>query len=69
MFISEYLKLGRLEINPNKKCLEIVGNTLTVPYEKITPSDWGLVFEKFVGQVLEDEGYEVIFNGLNKGIE
>src|SRR5690606_28857040 len=28
---------------------------------------WGQVYEKYVGQILEDEGYDVVYNGLEKG--
>ena len=36
-------------------------------YSDITPYDWGFVYEKFVGQKYEKEGYQVEYLGLKKG--
>lgn len=67
MGLAIILKSGRLNINSLDKFIEIVDSAIIIPYEKISPSDWGYIYEKFVGQTLEDEGYEVQYNGLNLG--
>jgi Holliday junction resolvase-like predicted endonuclease len=65
MGISRYLKSGYLRINSKDRCLEFEGRKLVIPYSKISPSDWGFVYEKYVGQILEFEGYMVSYNGLD----
>ncbi|HSI75086.1 MAG TPA: hypothetical protein VK957_04310 [Lunatimonas sp.] len=68
MGIAKYLKVGRISVNPAKRQIEICHGQLILPYDKLTDSDWGSVYEKFVGQQLEDEGFDVIYNGLEKGM-
>ena len=68
MGIAKYLKVGRISTNPAKRQIEICEGQLILPYDKLTESDWGSVYEKFVGQQLEDEGFDVIYNGLEKGL-
>lgn len=68
MGIAKYLKVGRISVNPAKRQIEICEGQLILPYDKLTESDWGSVYEKFVGQQLEDEGFDVIYNGLEKGM-
>ncbi|MDR2039378.1 MAG: NERD domain-containing protein [Bacteroidales bacterium] len=67
MGLAKYLKLGKINVNSKDRCIEIDGETTIIPYEKITNSDWGAIYEKYVGQIFEDNGYEVIYNGLNLG--
>ena len=67
MGLSRYLKLGRIKINPIDRYIEIGEKDLIIPYDKISSSDWGQVYEKYVGQILEDEGYEVSYSGLDLG--
>lgn len=67
MGIGKYLKAGRIIINKAEKQIEIADKQLILPYDKLKVSDWGYVYEKYVGQVLEDEGYEVNYHGLQKG--
>lgn len=64
MRITEYLKAGDLKINAIEKRLEIAKGQLLIPYEKITPSSWGYVYEKHVGQILENEGFKITYNGF-----
>lgn len=65
MVIIECLKAGNLKINPAEQKLEIADGQLIVPYEKIDSSVWGYVYEKYVGQKLEGEGFKVTYNGFN----
>ena len=37
---------------------------LTIPYEKVSPTDWRYIYEKYVGQILEKEGFAVTYNGF-----
>lgn len=67
MRLAQILKSGRLTINSVDKFIEFADSEIIIPYEKISPSDWGYIYEKFVGQTLEDEGYEVQYNGINLG--
>ena len=64
MVIIECLKAGNLKINPELKQLEIADGQLIIPYDKISSSDWGYVYEKYVGQILEKEGFKVAYNGF-----
>lgn len=59
------LKAGDLKINSTQKQLEIAEGQLIYPYDKIKGWEWGYVYEKHVGQVLESEGFKVTYNGLN----
>jgi hypothetical protein len=68
MGIVKHLKAGRISINVIEKQIEISEKKLILPYNKLKNSDWGYVYEKYVGQILEDEGYDIIYNGLEKGM-
>jgi hypothetical protein len=67
MRIAQFLKSGRIRLNVIEKRIEIVDTQKFIDYESLNPSDWGYVFEKFVGQVLEDEGWEIDYHGLKNG--
>lgn len=67
MGIARHLKSGRIRINTLEKQIEISESGIILPYSGISDSDWGQVYEKYVGQVFEDEGYKVEYNGLEKG--
>lgn len=67
MGIIKYLKKGKIYINIIEKQIEIADSTIILPYEILKPEDWGAVYEKYVGQILESEGFEVKYNGLEKG--
>ena len=67
MGVSKFLKSGMLRINSADKVLELEGIAQTITYDELKSSDWGYVYEKHVGQILESEGYEVSYNGLNLG--
>lgn len=64
MVIIECLKASVLKINADDKRLEIAEGQLLIPYEKIAPSHWGYVYEKYVGQILEKEGFKITYNGF-----
>lgn len=64
MVIIECLKAGHLKINPKQEQLQIADGQLVIPYDKISASDWGYVYEKYVGQILEKEGFKVSYNGF-----
>lgn len=65
MVIIKCLKAGNLKINPVEQQLEIADGQLIIPYEKLDSSDWGYVYEKYVGQILESKGFKVTYNGFN----
>jgi Holliday junction resolvase-like predicted endonuclease len=67
MGIAKHLKAGRIIINSSEMQIEISDKGIILPYSSINDSEWGQVYEKYVGQVLEDEGYNVMYNGLEKG--
>jgi len=67
MGIAKYLKKGRIRVNPADKCIELVDCDHTLQYSQLNCSDWGYVYEKYVGQILEDEGWIVHYNGLELG--
>ncbi|MBF9253000.1 restriction endonuclease [Pontibacter sp. 172403-2] len=65
MLMIECLKQGNIKINSELKQLEIADGQLIYPFDKIKGNEWGFVYEKFVGQILEGEGFKVIYNGFN----
>ncbi len=67
MGIAKYLKAGEMQINAIERQIEIADRALVLPYEILKPQDWGSVYEKYVGQILESEGFDVKYNGLEKG--
>lgn len=67
MGIAKFLKSGKISINEIDKKIEIVEEQLSIPYEELNDSDWGYIFEKYVGQIFESEGYFVEYCGLEKG--
>lgn len=69
MGIARQLKQGKLYLDTVLNHLRIEGKeTIFIPYLDVAPTDWGQVYEKYVGQILEDEGYQVTYRGLNLGI-
>jgi Holliday junction resolvase-like predicted endonuclease len=68
MGIAKFLKAGRISVNQATKQIEIADKQLILPYEKLNDWDWGFVYEKYVGQILENEGYAVTYQGLEKGL-
>ncbi|MGY6521380.1 MAG: restriction endonuclease [Mongoliitalea sp.] len=67
MRIGKYLKAGKININWIEERIEIANEQLILPFDKLKESYWGLVYEKYVGQILEQEGYIVHYPGLEKG--
>jgi Holliday junction resolvase-like predicted endonuclease len=68
MGIARQLKQGKLHLNTIQNRIEIEHKDgIFIPYLDIAPTDWGQVYEKYVGQVLETEGYKVTYRGLELG--
>ncbi|UOY06568.1 restriction endonuclease [Muricauda sp. SCSIO 64092] len=67
MEIVKFLKSGNISLNNEEGKIEIENSSNYLPYHKISSQDWGRIYEKFVGQCLEKEGYEVKYNGLESG--
>jgi Holliday junction resolvase-like predicted endonuclease len=67
MGIAKFLKSGRITLNGIENIIEIENCSTSLPYKEISPSDWGQIYEKYVGQILENEGYTVQYNGLELG--
>ena len=70
--IASILSKGRLEINRDSRIIIIIAKELngvsrSLPYSEIDSDDWGYVYEKYVGQIYEGEGYQVEYLGLKKG--
>lgn len=67
MGIAKLLKSGRIIVNTSEQQVEIPESRIILPYSSISDSEWGQVYERYVGQVLEDEGFNVEYHGLEKG--
>lgn len=68
--IARQLRQGRVHLNTVLNRIEIdYKEGIFIPYLEVAPSDWGLVYEKYVGQVLEAEGYKVTYRGLELGLK
>lgn len=68
--LAKRLKAGRLRIH-QQRGVEVVNETGLIvdqiAAERMTPSDWGVVYERWVGQELEKSGWEVNYRGLSLG--
>jgi Holliday junction resolvase-like predicted endonuclease len=67
MGIAKFLKSGKIILNNLEKKIEIINQSNTLNYIEISSNEWGQVYEKYVGQQLEEEGYKVNYDGLNLG--
>ncbi|WP_408030130.1 restriction endonuclease [Tenacibaculum xiamenense] len=67
MGFEKILHYDTIKLNNISNQIEVGNCEIVVPYEKISPSNWGKVYEKYVGQILEKEGFQVKYNGLNLG--
>lgn len=70
--IASNLSKGRLEIDLNNRVVSIISNTGNYTfheyqYADLDSSDWGYVYEKYVGQKYEEEGFQVEYLGLKNG--
>ena len=70
--IASILSKGRLEIDCNNCVVNIIPEATnrirhSFPYSEISFDDWGYVYEKYVGQKYEEEGYQVEYLGLKNG--
>lgn len=67
MGLAKYLKAGEMTFNPIEECIEISNIGFKIQYSDITSEDWGQIYEKYVGQILEGQGYKIFYQGLEKG--
>ena len=70
--IASILSRGILEIDRHNRSINVtsktsLNNIIKIPYSDISLCDWGYIYEKFVGQKYELEGYHVEYFGLTKG--
>lgn len=70
--IASILSKGRLEIDCNSRVVSIIPKELnsvscSLPYSEIDSDNWGYIYEKYVGQKYEEEGFQVDYLGLRKG--
>ena len=70
--IASNLSKGRLEIDHNSRVVRIISKTGSCTihkyqYSDLDSSDWGYIYEKYVGQKYEEEGFQVKYLGLHKG--
>lgn len=68
MNLKERIRSRVITLNNKKKEIQFKGEYPPIPYDKLSPMDWGFIYEKYVGQTLEKEGYSVKYQGLNLGI-
>ena len=67
MEIAKILKSGTITLNDKENIIEIENCLTSLPYKLISRSDCGVIYEKYVGQILENEGYTVQYQGLELG--
>ena len=70
--VASNLSKGQLEIDQNSRVVRIISKTgnCTIhkyQYSDLDSSDWGYIYEKYVGQKYEEEGFKVEYLGLHKG--
>ena len=70
--IASILSKGRLEIDCKNCVVNIIPEVTNsirhcYSYSEINFDDWGYVYEKYVGQKYEEEGYQVEYLGLKNG--
>ncbi|MDF3934335.1 hypothetical protein [Pseudomonas citronellolis] len=69
--LARRLRAGRLLVH-YRTGVEIVDASGAVidrvEVERMAPSDWGIVYERWVGLELEKEGWEVDYRGLSLGL-
>jgi len=68
--MSKRLHLGDIHFDIENELINITSDSKIVDqisYHDISKSDWGYVYEKYVGQILRERGYIVEYNGLSKG--
>lgn len=67
----DLLSARYLEFDCDSKALTLIdssGASDTLPYATISPGGWGYVYERWVGQHLFDNGWEVVYRGLELGV-
>jgi predicted helicase len=66
--IALFLQSGTIKINPEEKVIELIEAGKILPYSQLVDTDWGYVYEKFVGQEFEARGYRVTYHSMEKGL-
>jgi hypothetical protein len=69
--LGRKLRSGRMAIDATNKVIQIYSDddlVNQIRYDELSASDWGFVYERHVGQFLEDSGYLVEYQGLSKGL-
>lgn len=68
--LGERLKVGQLRVH-HQRGVDVVNEAGLIvdqiAAELMTPSNWGIVYERWVGQELEKDGWEVDYRGLSLG--
>lgn len=64
--ILEMLKLAPVTIDVENDF--VILDDYPIKFNMISANAWGYIYEKYVGQTLEKEGWEVTYEGLNKGL-
>lgn len=63
-----FLISSRICIEPEKRHVRDINSERTYSFDLIKPDEWGFIYEKYVGQVYESEGYTVTYQGLTAGL-
>ncbi|MFD1261650.1 restriction endonuclease [Entomomonas asaccharolytica] len=69
--IGKILTSGELFVDWSKNTFQVINNNELIYIQSLDILDvhgWGSLYEKYVGQLYQKQGYEVIFHGLNKGL-
>lgn len=69
---AKIIRSGHLYNDNNKKIFYVEPydkeqETIIIPYDTLKYTDWGYLYEKYVGQYFEEKGYSVEYLGLEKG--
>jgi len=71
--LGKRLSSGRMFIDVKMQLINIFSNDDelidTILYKDLKKTDWGYIYEKYVGQILNSDGYIVEYNGLSKGFK
>jgi Holliday junction resolvase len=69
--LGKRLRSGQMLVMPDRRVVEIrsaVGELIdTIAYGELVGTDWGYIYERHVGQYLEENGFEVDLRGLTRG--
>src|SRR6187402_553258 len=60
--ITAFVQTGTMIINKEGRQIEIKETGKIWHYDNINPIEWGTVYEKYVGQIIQSHGYVVKYN-------